>query len=62
MSVQDLPTLNASLNGLSTFFIVLGLVFIKSERKQAHIVCMALALLPRPSSLLLTYTIISTCR
>ena len=52
MSVQELPALNASLNGLSTFFIVLGLVFIKSERKQAHIVCMSLALLT--SALFLT--------
>jgi uncharacterized membrane protein YozB (DUF420 family) len=52
MTVQELPALNASLNGLSTFFIVLGLVFIKSERKQAHIVCMAMALVT--STLFLT--------
>ena len=45
MTVSDLPLLNASLNGLSTVFIVAGITFIKSDRKQAHIVAMLSALL-----------------
>jgi uncharacterized membrane protein YozB (DUF420 family) len=44
MTVQDLPIVNASLNALSTVFIVLGLCFIKSERKLAHTACMVTAL------------------
>ena len=44
MTLQDLPTLNASLNALSTFFIIAGLVLIKAERKKAHIVAMSAAL------------------
>lgn len=44
MNVQDLPPINASLNALSTMFIVLGLVAIKSDRKQLHIFAMAAAL------------------
>ena len=45
MTVSDLPAVNASLNALSTLFICAGLLFIKTERKQAHIVCMIAALL-----------------
>lgn len=45
MSFSDLPLLNASLNSLSTIFIVLGLAFIKTERKQAHIACMIVAVI-----------------
>ena len=44
MTVSDLPPINASLNALATVFIVLGLWFIKAERKLAHIVCMVAAL------------------
>jgi putative membrane protein len=44
MSVSDFPWINATLNGLSTVFIIAGLVFIKSERKLAHITCMVTAL------------------
>jgi uncharacterized membrane protein YozB (DUF420 family) len=44
MSVSDFPWINASLNGLSTIFIIAGLAFIKSERKLAHMVCMLTAL------------------
>lgn len=44
MTVQDLPLLNATLNGLATVFICAGLAFIKSERKTAHITCMTIAL------------------
>jgi putative membrane protein len=43
MTAQDLPLLNASLNGLSTVFIIAGLIFIKTERKSAHIFSMASA-------------------
>ena len=45
MTVNDLPALNASLNALSTVFIVTGLVAIKSERKTAHITAMVCALI-----------------
>ena len=44
MTVSDLPAVNASLNALSTVFIVLGLALIKAERKLAHTVCMVAAL------------------
>jgi putative membrane protein len=44
MIVSDLPAINASLNGLATVFICAGLWFIKSERKQAHIASMIVAL------------------
>ena len=40
MTVSDLPLLNASLNGLSTVFILAGITFIKKEMKLAHIVAM----------------------
>jgi putative membrane protein len=45
MTIKDLPPLNASLNALSTCFILIGLLCIKKDRKQAHIVAMSLALL-----------------
>lgn len=45
MSVSDFPAINASLNGLAFIFICLGLWFIKSDRKQAHITCMVAALI-----------------
>ena len=44
MTLEDLPRLNASLNALCTVFILLGLAFIRSERKKAHIVSMICAL------------------
>jgi uncharacterized membrane protein YozB (DUF420 family) len=44
MTVSDLPAINASLNGLSTLFIVAGISFIKNEMKQAHILSMLSAL------------------
>jgi putative membrane protein len=52
LNVQSLPFVNACLNALSTAFIVAGLVFIKSERKQAHIFSMSCALVS--STLFLT--------
>jgi len=45
MTIQELPAVNASLNALSTVFILIGLAFIKADRKQAHIVAMSAALL-----------------
>ena len=44
MTVSDLPLLNASLNGLSTVFILAGITFIKKDMKLAHIVAMLSAL------------------
>ena len=44
MSVSNLPMVNASLNGLSTVFILAGIVFIMNDRKQAHFVSMMCAL------------------
>ena len=44
MTLQDLPLLNASLNALSTVFIVIGIASIKSDRKVLHISSMAAAL------------------
>ena len=45
MSPSDLPAVNATLNALSTVFIVGGLLSIKRERKTAHIACMVAALI-----------------
>jgi len=36
MTVQDIPALNATLNGLATVLITTGFVLIKSGRKDAH--------------------------
>jgi len=44
MTVYDLPPINATLNACATVFIILGLVFIKTGNKKAHIACMATAL------------------
>lgn len=44
MTVHDLPVVNASLNAVSTIFIVVGLVAIKKEQKLTHIAAMATAL------------------
>lgn len=52
MTLQDLPTVNASLNALSTCFILLGWWCIRRERKRAHIGAMSAALLT--SSVFLT--------
>ena len=43
MTIADLPALNASLNALSTAFIIAGIVAIKRDRKQAHIFSMSAA-------------------
>lgn len=44
MHASDLPIVNASLNALSTVFILAGIAFIKNDMKQAHIVSMICAL------------------
>ncbi len=44
MTVQDLPAVNASLNGITTVFLLLGFYFIKRENKVAHRKCMIAAL------------------
>lgn len=44
MTVHDLPPINATLNGLSTVFILCGWFFIKTDRKQQHIISMCCAL------------------
>ncbi len=36
MTVQDIPPLNATLNGVATVLITTGFVLIKSGRKEAH--------------------------
>lgn len=40
MTPQDLPAVNATLNGLSAVFLVLGFVFIRRGNKIAHRNCM----------------------
>lgn len=40
MNGNDIPLLNACLNGLSAVFLVLGLVFIKQGNRKAHQRCM----------------------
>src|SRR5688572_3981426 len=40
MSLSDLPALNACLNSVSTVFLVLGYIFIKKGRQDAHRNCM----------------------
>ncbi len=40
MSIHDLPAVNASLNGLSAFFLAAGFIFIKRGNKIAHGRCM----------------------
>lgn len=43
MHVQQLPFINASLNFLSTIFILAGWYFIRTHRKRLHIVSMLTA-------------------
>jgi uncharacterized membrane protein YozB (DUF420 family) len=44
MSVHDLPPINASLNALSTVFLLSGWWFIKHQRKRQHVAMMLCAL------------------
>ena len=43
MTIQDIPALNASLNGLATVLIVTGYGLIRARRVPAHRVCMTTA-------------------
>jgi len=43
MTIHDLPAVNATLNGLSAVFLVLGFIFIKRGNKIAHRNCMTAA-------------------
>jgi uncharacterized membrane protein YozB (DUF420 family) len=43
MTVHDLPAVNATLNALSTVFILAGWFFIKTDRKPQHIAMMSSA-------------------
>lgn len=36
MTAADLPAINASLNATAAVLLVLGMIFIKQDRKQAH--------------------------
>ena len=40
MSINDIPTINASLNGLATLLLTIGFIFIKSGNREAHRKCM----------------------
>jgi uncharacterized membrane protein YozB (DUF420 family) len=44
VTIRDLPTLNALLNGLSAVFLTLGFVLIKQGRREAHEKAMLAAL------------------
>ena len=37
MDIYDFPAIDATLNGISTVFILAGLYFIKRGQKQRHI-------------------------
>jgi putative membrane protein len=43
MSISDLPTLNAILNSLSATLLVVGYVFIRQKKINAHRTCMVSA-------------------
>jgi uncharacterized membrane protein YozB (DUF420 family) len=43
MTIYDLPAVNASLNGLSAVFLILGYIFIRQKNKLAHRNCMVAA-------------------
>lgn len=44
ISLTDLPALNATLNGLSFVFLMIGFYFIKNNKVTAHKTCMLTAL------------------
>lgn len=56
MSVNDLPALNASLNGLSTVLLITGYAFIRARQRDKHRICMIAALVT--SALFLTSYVI----
>lgn len=42
--IEALPAVNATLNGLTTLFLLTGFIFIKNQKKEAHAICMITAL------------------
>ena len=40
MTIEQMPTINASLNGLATILLLAGYIFIRRENKAAHKRCM----------------------
>lgn len=40
MTVQDIPAINAALNGLATLLMTAGFIFIMKRRIEAHRACM----------------------
>lgn len=52
MDINSLPAVNATLNAISTVFLCVGWVLIKSGRRKGHIACMISALVT--STLFLT--------
>ncbi len=45
MTLEQLPTLNAVLNGTSACFVMVGFTFVRAGRIAAHRACMLLAVL-----------------
>jgi len=45
MTTEDIPALNALLNGTATILICLGFVFIRGGKREVHRACMVAALL-----------------
>lgn len=45
MQISDLPTLNATLNGLSAIWLTIGYIFIRQKKITAHKTCMIGALI-----------------
>ena len=45
MSINDIPAINACLNGLATVLLSLGFIFIKSGNREAHRKCMISAVI-----------------
>ena len=43
MTVDQMPAINASLNGLASIFLLLGYIFIKQDKRTAHKRCMIAA-------------------
>jgi len=43
MTVDQMPSLNAALNGLASVFLLLGYIFIRKDNKTAHKNCMIAA-------------------
>jgi uncharacterized membrane protein YozB (DUF420 family) len=56
VSISDLPTLNATLNGFSAVLLVLGYVFIRTGRREMHKRCM-LGALATSACFLVSYVI-----